>query len=345
MIEKNSIFLKALNKENLITPPIWYMRQAGRYMPEYRAVRKNFKNFLDMCKNPEVCCELAMQPIDAFNLDTAILFSDILTIPDAMGLGVKFLEGEGPVFDNPIKTSKDIINIAPFDPNSLSYVYEAVSNIRGSLPSNIPLIGFCGSPWTLAAYSIEGGSSKDFNLTKNFISNNEEETHLFLTKLTDACFLYLRKQIEAGANVIQIFDSWANLLSTDDYEKYSLSYISSLISALKSDAVTSQIPIILFAREPKKELTTLIDSGADCLSLYWNETDTDLNIFRGKVALQGNLNPKILLESNNLIKQETFKILDKYKDYPGYIFNLGHGITPDISPDKIRYLTDLVRSR
>ena len=345
MIEENSIFLKALNKENLITPPIWYMRQAGRYMPEYRAVRKNFKNFLDMCKNPEVCCELAMQPIDAFNLDTAILFSDILTIPDAMGLGVKFLEGEGPVFDNPIKTSKDIINIAPFDPNSLSYVYEAVSNIRGSLPSNIPLIGFCGSPWTLAAYSIEGGSSKDFNLTKNFISNNEEETHLFLTKLTDACFLYLRKQIEAGANVIQIFDSWANLLSTDDYEKYSLSYISSLISALKSDAVTSQIPIILFAREPKKELTTLIDSGADCLSLYWNETDTDLNIFRGKVALQGNLNPKILLESNNLIKQETFKILDKYKDYPGYIFNLGHGITPDISPDKIRYLTDLVRSR
>lgn len=345
MIEKNSIFLKALNKENLITPPIWYMRQAGRYMPEYRAVRKNFKNFLDMCKNPEVCCELAMQPIDAFNLDTAILFSDILTIPDAMGLGVKFLEGEGPVFDNPIKTSKDIINIAPFDPNSLSYVYEAVSNIRGSLPSNIPLIGFCGSPWTLAAYSIEGGSSKDFNLTKNFISNNEEETHLFLTKLTDACFLYLRKQIEAGANVIQIFDSWANLLSTDDYEKYSLSYISSLISALKSDAVTSQIPIILFAREPKKELTTLIDSGADCLSLYWNETDTDLNIFRGKVALQGNLNPKILLESNNLIKEETFKILDKYKDYPGYIFNLGHGITPDISPDKIRYLTDLVRSR
>ncbi|MDC1183612.1 uroporphyrinogen decarboxylase [Gammaproteobacteria bacterium] len=345
MIEKNSIFLKALNKENLITPPIWYMRQAGRYMPEYRAVRKNFKNFLDMCKNPEVCCELAMQPIDAFNLDTAILFSDILTIPDAMGLGVKFLEGEGPVFDNPIKTSKDIINIAPFDPNSLSYVYEAVSNIRGSLPSNIPLIGFCGSPWTLAAYSIEGRSSKDFNLTKNFISNNEEETHLFLTKLTDACFLYLRKQIEAGANVIQIFDSWANLLSTDDYEKYSLSYISSLISALKSDAVTSQIPIILFAREPKKELTTLIDSGADCLSLYWNETDTDLNIFRGKVALQGNLNPKILLESNNLIKEETFKILDKYKDYPGYIFNLGHGITPDISPDKIRYLTDLVRSR
>tara|TARA_B100000767_G_scaffold235966_1_gene229481 strand:+ start:159 stop:1196 length:1038 start_codon:yes stop_codon:yes gene_type:complete len=345
MIENNSIFLKALNKENLTTPPIWYMRQAGRYMPEYRAVRKNFKNFLDMCKNPEVCCELAMQPIDAFNLDTAILFSDILTIPDAMGLGVKFLEGEGPVFDNPIKTSKDILDIAPFDPDSLSYVYEAVSNIRSALPRNIPLIGFSGSPWTLAAYSIEGRSSKDFNLTKKFIGNNEEETHLFLTKLTDACFLYLRKQVEAGANVIQIFDSWANLLSKDNYEKYSLSYISSLITALKSDAITSQIPIILFAREPKKELVTLIDSGADCLSLYWNETDTDLNIFSGKVALQGNLNPKILLQSNDLIKEEAFKILDKYRDYPGYIFNLGHGITPDINPDKIKYLTDLVRSK
>ena len=175
----DSIFLKALNKEKLSTPPIWYMRQAGRYMPEYRAVRKNFKNFLDMCKNPDVCCELAMQPIEAFNLDAAILFSDILTIPDAMGLGVKFLEGEGPVFDNPIKTNKDVINIPPFNPNDLDYVYKAVNNIRRALPSNIPLIGFAGSPWTLAAYSIEGKSSKNFNFTKDFIKNNEEESHIF----------------------------------------------------------------------------------------------------------------------------------------------------------------------
>ena len=167
----DSIFLKALNKEKLSTPPIWYMRQAGRYMPEYRAVRKNFKNFLDMCKNPDVCCELAMQPIEAFNLDAAILFSDILTIPDAMGLGVKFLEGEGPVFDNPIKTNKDVINIPPFNPNDLDYVYKAVNNIRRALPSNIPLIGFAGSPWTLAAYSIEGRSSKNFNFLQSFFFN------------------------------------------------------------------------------------------------------------------------------------------------------------------------------
>ena len=182
----DSIFLKALNKEKLSTPPIWYMRQAGRYMPEYRAVRKNFKNFLDMCKNPEVCCELALQPMNAYNLDSAILFSDILTIPDAMGLGVKFLEGEGPVFDNPIRSPQNVIDIPLFNPDSLSYVYKAVSNIRNALPANKPLIGFSGSPWTLAAYSIEGRSSKDFKFTKNFIMSNNAETHLLLTKLTDA---------------------------------------------------------------------------------------------------------------------------------------------------------------
>ena len=202
-----SIFLRALNKESLEIPPIWYMRQAGRYMPEYRAVRKKFKNFLDMCKNPEVCCELALQPIDAFNLDASILFSDILTIPDAFGLGVEFLEGEGPVFNNPIKTTQDITNLPEFDPEDLSYVYKAVSNIRNALPSNIPLIGFCGSPWTLAAYSIEGRSSKEFKYTKNFISQNKNNSHLFLEKLTNACFLYLKKQVNAGADVIQIFDS------------------------------------------------------------------------------------------------------------------------------------------
>ena len=178
MTEKESIFLKALNNEVLPVPPIWYMRQAGRYMPEYRAVRKKFKNFLDMCKNPEVCCELALQPINAFELDSAILFSDILTIPDAMGLDVKFLEGEGPVFGNPVKTAKDVINIEPFDSEKLSYVYKAVENIRRSLPRNIPLIGFCGSPWTLAAYSIEGRSSKDFLFTRNFLKENNVDLFL-----------------------------------------------------------------------------------------------------------------------------------------------------------------------
>jgi len=342
---ENSIFLKALNKEKLSTPPIWYMRQAGRYMPEYRAVRKNFKNFLDMCKNPEVCCELALQPINAFNLDAAILFSDILTIPDALGLGVKFLEGEGPVFDNPIKISKDVINLPDFEPDNLSYVYKAVSNIKNALPKNIPLIGFSGSPWTLAAYSIEGRSSKNFEYTKSFIRNNEEEAHIFLQKLTDACFIYLKKQVEAGADVIKIFDSWANLLSKKDYETYSLNYIRSLISKLKEDQVTASIPIILFAREPEISCNQMIKVQADCLSLYWKTKDIDLAFLNGKVALQGNLNPEILLQEDNVIKNEADRILKQFKNYDGYVFNLGHGITPNIDPGKIKLLTDHIRSR
>ena len=344
MKTSDSIFLRALNQEALEIPPIWYMRQAGRYMPEYRAVRSKFKNFLEMCKNPEVCCELALQPIDAFKLDASILFSDILTIPDAFGLGVEFLEGEGPVFNNPIKTSKDITNLPEFDPEDLSYVYNAVSNIRNALPSNIPLIGFCGSPWTLAAYSIEGRSSKDFNYTKNFINQNKDSAHLFLEKLTHACFLYLKKQINAGADVIQIFDSWANLLNADEYEFYSMQYIKKLISLLKKDEQTSNIPIILFARDSSFNTNKMTESNADCLSLFWNIEEIDKPFLQGKVALQGNLNPKILLEDNDLIKDELNKVLNMFSDYPGYVFNLGHGITPDISPDKIKYLTDLIRA-
>ena len=345
MKTSDSIFLRALNQEALEIPPIWYMRQAGRYMPEYRAVRSKFKNFLEMCKNPEVCCELALQPIDAFKLDASILFSDILTIPDAFGLGVEFLEGEGPVFNNPVKTSKDITNLPEFDPEDLSYVYNAVSNIRNALPSNIPLIGFCGSPWTLAAYSIEGRSSKDFNYTKNFINQNKDSAHLFLEKLTHACFLYLKKQINAGANVIQIFDSWANLLNADEYEFYSMQYIKKLISLLKKDEQTSNIPIILFARDSSFNTNKMTESNADCLSLFWNIEEIDKPFLQGKVALQGNLNPKILLEDNDLIKDELNKVLNMFSDYPGYVFNLGHGITPDISPDKIKYLTDLIRAK
>ena len=344
MIEKESIFLKALNKKTLPVPPIWYMRQAGRYMPEYRAVRKNFKNFLDMCKEPEVCCELALQPINAFELDSAILFSDILTIPDAMGLDVNFLEGEGPVFGNPIKTARDVLDIEDFDTESLSYVYKAVTNIKNALPTYIPLIGFCGSPWTLAAYSIEGRSSKDFLFTRSFIKENNVEAHIFLEKLTNACFAYLKRQIEAGADVIQIFDSWANLLSEEEYKIYSLSYITKLISLLKKDPTTKNIPVILFSREPKAKLQTIMTSNSDCLSLYWSMNNIDLDQTADKIAIQGNLNPEILLESNDVIKRETLKILQKYKNYPGYVFNLGHGITPNINPEKIKYLTDLIRS-
>ena len=343
MSDSNSLFLKALNKESLKTPPIWFMRQAGRYMPEYRAIRKKFKNFLDMCKNPDVCCELALQPINAFNLDSAILFSDILTIPDAFNLGVTFVENEGPVFKNPVSKPQDVVNLIAFNPDELNYVYEAVTNIKNSLPENIPLIGFCGSPWTLAAYSIEGRSSKDFKKTIRFVEDNQESTHLLLTKFTDACYLYLRKQVKAGADVIQIFDSWANLLDAKNLRNFSLNYTKSLISALKQDPLTANTPIILFSREPKCDEQTLINTSADCISLYWDMVDFDINIARDKVAIQGNLDPKVLLESKDLIKEEAYKILSKYEGYPGYIFNLGHGITPNINPDNVKFLTDVVR--
>jgi uroporphyrinogen decarboxylase len=319
------------------------MRQAGRYMPEYRKVRKNFKNFLDMCKNPEVCCELALQPIEAFKLDAAILFSDILTIPDAFGFGVKFVENEGPVFENPVRSISDIKNLNAFDPENLNYVYKAVSNIKNELPEDLPLIGFSGSPWTLAAYSIEGRSSKDFERTINFINSNKEEAHYFLSRLTDACFLYLRKQVQAGADVIQIFDSWANVLNSEELVEYSINYTKSLIDALKKDQVTSNTPVILFSRDPKCNAETLINTSADCISLYWGMNKFDLDKANGKIAIQGNLNPSILLESKDVIKKEAYKILEKFKDFPGYIFNLGHGITPDIDPENIKYLTDIVR--
>jgi uroporphyrinogen decarboxylase len=261
-----------------------------------------------------------------------------------MGLDVNFLEGEGPVFGNPIKTAQDVLDIEDFDTESLSYVYKAVTNIKNDLPTHIPLIGFCGSPWTLAAYSIEGRSSKDFLITRNFIKENNAEAHIFLEKLTNACFAYLKRQIEAGADVIQIFDSWANLLSEEEYKIYSLSYITKLISLLKNDPTTENTPVILFSREPKAKLQTIMTSNSDCLSLYWSMNNIDLDQTANKVAIQGNLNPEILLESNDVIKRETLKILQKYKNYPGYVFNLGHGITPNINPEKIKYLTDLIRS-
>jgi uroporphyrinogen decarboxylase len=286
-MNSESSFLKALNKESPITPPIWYMRQAGRYMPEYQNVRKKFKNFLDMCKEPDICCELALQPINAFELDAAILFSDILTIPDSFGLGVKFIEKEGPVFKNPISNSTDIKNLNHFDPESLDYVYKAVNNIKNSLPEEIPLIGFCGSPWTLAAYSIEGRSSKDFEKTLSFLESNQEDVHDLLTKYTDACFLYLRKQVQSGADVIQIFDSWANLLTKEDLIEYSFNYINSLISALKLDPITRNIPVIIFARNPKCNIEELINTSADCISLFWSMNDLNFEVAKNKVAIQG----------------------------------------------------------
>ena len=342
---KDSKFLRALNLQVNSTPPVWLMRQAGRYLPEYQKIRKNYSNFLDMCKQPRTCAELALQPIDRFSLDASILFSDILTIPDAFNLGLAFHEGEGPKFSNPISSSQDIKKLIPFDVNALDYVFKAVEETKKLLPKDLPLIGFCGSPWTLAAYSIEGGSSKNFNKTKRFMQEHPKELKEFLEILSNACYEYLRQQVLSGVNALQIFDSWADLLSSNDLEKFSLQYTLKLTSLLKADPITSNVPIILFEKSPKKNIIEIVYEDISCISLYWQEDISIVNeVLRNKYAIQGNLDPKVLLGSDELIWDETQKICNIMNEYPGFIFNLGHGITPDINPDKVKVMINALRA-
>ena len=341
---KNSKFLRALDRKPNTIHPVWLMRQAGRYLPEYQAIRKNYSNFLDMCKQPKTCAELALQPIDRFDLDASILFSDILTIPDAFDLGLAFHEGEGPKFSNPISSPEDVHNLRSFDVNALSYVFRAVEETRKILPKDLPLIGFCGSPWTLAAYSIEGGGSKDFKKTKDFMVEHPMELQKFLEMLTQACFEYLKQQALSGVCAFQIFDSWADLLSEKDLETYSLNYTQQLTKLLKADPVTAKLPIILFEKAPKKKIVDLAFQELSALSLHWqNDLEEISNDLKNKFAIQGNLNPKILLESDEIIWSETQDICRLMQNYPGFIFNLGHGITPDIKPSKVQVMIDAIR--
>ena len=341
----NSLFLKALLREQNDVPPIWFMRQAGRYLPEYQKIRKNYKNFLDMCKEPRTCAELALQPIERFDLDASILFSDILTIPDAFNLGLAFHEGEGPKFSNPISTPQDIARLEDFEIEKLSYVYKAIEETKKILPATLPLIGFCGSPWTLAAYSIEGGGSKDFAKTKKFISDHPEAVKDYLEIITDACFQYLKQQVLSGVNALQIFDSWADLLNPNDLETYSLEYTRKLARKLKQDVVTSNTPIILFEKAPQKKISDILFEDLSCISLHWSESIERVSEnLKGQFAIQGNLNPSFLLESDEIIQAETKKICDAMKNFPGFIFNLGHGITPDIQPEKVQVMIDAVRT-
>ena len=341
----NSPFLQALRREKNDVPPIWFMRQAGRYLPEYQKIRKNYKNFLDMCKEPRTCAELALQPIERFDLDASILFSDILTIPDAFNLGLAFHEGEGPKFSNPISTPQDIARLEDFEIEKLSYVYKAIEETKKILPATLPLIGFCGSPWTLAAYSIEGGGSKDFAKTKKFISDHPEAVKDYLEIITDACFQYLKQQVLSGVNALQIFDSWADLLNPNDLETYSLEYTRKLARKLKQDVVTSNTPIILFEKAPQKKISDILFEDLSCISLHWSESIERVSEnLKGQFAIQGNLNPSFLLESDEIIQAETKKICDAMKNFPGFIFNLGHGITPDIKPEKVQVMIDAVRT-
>ena len=343
---KNDIFIRALLKQPIDRTPVWMMRQAGRYLPEYRQVREQAGSFLNLCTNPELACEVTLQPLRRFNFDAAILFSDILTIPDAMGLGLYFTEGEGPKFKNPIKTAADVNKLPIPDPHAeLRYVVDAVSLIRKSLQGSVPLIGFSGSPWTLATYMVEGGSSKSFQKVKSLMYEQPKLLHTLLDKLAQSVAAYLNAQIEAGAQAVMLFDTWGGMLTSEDYIEFSLYYAKQIRALLKTNIDGQQVPTILFSKGGGLWLETMADAGYDALGLDWQ---TDIQIARArvgdKVALQGNMDPVALYAKPEVIVEKVKSILHKYGIGSGHVFNLGHGILPDINPDHVKAMVDAVHT-
>lgn len=341
---KNDRFLRALLREDVDITPVWMMRQAGRYLPEYRKIRKQAGDFLTLCKTPELACEVTLQPLRRYAFDAAILFSDILTIPDALGQGLYFAEGEGPKFRKVIRSAADVerlpdVNIA----SELSYVTDAVSVIRKELNGSIPLIGFSGSPWTLATYMIEGGGSKDFRIAKQFMYDNPEAMHLLLDKLASAVTDYLNAQILAGAQAVQIFDTWGGILTSSAYQQFSLPYMKKILNKLIKVNEGRQVPAIVFTKNGGQWLETIADSGCHAVGLDWT---TDIGQARtrigDRVALQGNMDPSMLYASPQAIRKEVASILKSFGGGNGHIFNLGHGITPEVSPDNVAVFVEAV---
>lgn len=342
---KNDRFLKALLKEPVDRTPIWMMRQAGRYLPEYRASRATAGSFMDLCMNADFACEVTMQPLDRYpQLDAAILFSDILTIPDAMNLGLYFETGEGPKFKKVVRTEADvealpIVNTA----SDLSYVTKAVSTIRRELNGRVPLIGFSGSPWTLATYMVEGGSSKDFRHVKAMMYNQPEVMHLMLHKLALSVIDYLNAQIMAGAQAVQIFDTWGGVLSHAAYQEFSLKYMQQIVDGLIREHEGRKVPVILFTKGAGQWLEAMADTGCDALGLDWT---TDIGNARRRVgdqvALQGNMDPSVLYAKPARIREEVASILASYGQGTGQIFNLGHGIHQFVDPDHAKAFIESV---
>ena len=338
---QNDLFLRACRKEEIERTPIWIMRQAGRYLPEYRAVRSK-SDFLTMCKTPELAAEVTLQPIDLIGVDAAILFSDILVIPEAMGMHLEMHEGRGPVFPKPIRNENDAKELKVIDAEiDLKYVLDAVALTKKELNNRVPLIGFSGAPWTLLTYMVEGKGSKNFTEVKKLIYNNPKLAHNLLDKIADAVADYLNAKLKAGVNAVQIFDTWGGILAQDDFEEFSLQYIRKIISKIER----KDEPVILFAKGVHHNLDKLADSGADVLGLDWTMNLGDVRKQVGsKVALQGNLDPTTLYAEKESIKEKVIKTLESYGNGSGHIFNLGHGILPDIKPDNAKALVDFVKS-
>ncbi len=342
---QNDLFLRALLRQPVERTPIWMMRQAGRYLPEYREVRAKAGSFMQLCTNPELACEVTLQPLDRFDFDAAILFSDILTIPDAMGLGLSFAEGEGPQFAHPVRTAADVQKLPVPDPESeLRYVMDAVRLIKTNLRGRVPLIGFSGSPWTLATYMVEGKSSKSFQKVKGMMFEQPQLMHQMLDTLAQAVAAYLNAQITAGADAVMIFDTWGGMLSHDDYLEFSLRYAKQVREMLHVDRDGRKIPCILFTKGGGLWLEAMAETGFDALGLDWQ---TDIGHARArvgdKVALQGNMDPITLYAPPEVIREKVGKILQSYGRGPGHVFNLGHGILPDINPEHVKTMVDAVR--
>ena len=345
MTLKNDRLLRALRREPVDCTPVWLMRQAGRYLPEYRATRKSAGSFLGMAMTPELACEVTLQPLRRFPLDAAILFSDILTVPNAMGLGLYFVDGEGPKFERPVRSSGDIDKLAvPDMETELRYVMDAVRMIRRELDGSVPLIGFSGSPWTIACYMVEGGGSKEWGKVKALAINNPAAMHTLLGVVTDAVIAYLSAQHAAGAQVLQVFDTWGGTLSPSMYREFSLPYLTRIACELKR----GDTPLILFGKGNAAHLEALAESGAEGVGVDWTVTLEDAaRRTQGKVALQGNLDPAMLYGSPDAVRSQVRTVLDSYRNgnggsREGHVFNLGHGMSPDMDPEHVAALVDEV---
>lgn len=344
---KNDTFLRALMRQPTEYTPVWMMRQAGRYLPEYNETRKRAGSFLGLCKNPDFATEVTLQPLARYPLDAAILFSDILTVPDAMGLGLYFAEGEGPKFERPLRNEWEIRDLIVPDPvEHLGYVIDAVASIRKALAGSVPLIGFSGSPWTLATYMVEGQGGTDFLVIKKMAYERPDLLHHILSVTAQAVTRYLNAQIEAGAQAVMIFDSWGGALSHAAYREFSLAYMEQIVSGLIRDREGRIVPRIVFTKGGGLWLESMADIGADALGLDWTVDIGEARKRVGdKVALQGNFDPAILLSTPAAIEREVDNILASYGAGSGHVFNLGHGITQYTPPENAGVFIDAVHAK
>ena len=341
---QNDTFLRALLRQPTDYTPVWLMRQAGRYLPEYCETRKRAGSFLQLCKSPAMACEVTLQPLARYDLDAAILFSDILTVPDAMGLGLYFAEGEGPRFERPLRDEWEIRNLAVPDPHAeLQYVMDAVAEIRSALDGSVPLIGFSGSPWTLACYMVEGGGSDDYRKVKTLAYSRPDLMHHILSVTADAVVAYLNAQIEAGAQAVMVFDSWGGVLSEAAYREFSLRYLERVSAGLIREREGRRVPSIVFTKGGGLWLESIAAIGYDAVGLDWTmDIGRARQLVGDRVALQGNLDPNILFAPPDVVADEARRVLDSYGPHAGHVFNLGHGISQFTPPDHVEVLVDTV---